>query len=190
MPDAPFLIVGLGNPGSEYAHTRHNVGFLVVDALARRWGGSSTKKFKGELLSFPDRRAHLLKPQTYMNLSGESVVPATQFFKVPPEQLIVVSDDLDLPVGNLRLRKTGGAGGHNGLKSIIQLMGTDAFPRLRIGIGRPPGETTGHVLGKIAKAEMALFEEAIVKSADCLEAILAKGIDIAMNEFNRKKDEP
>jgi peptidyl-tRNA hydrolase, PTH1 family len=192
VPESPFLIVGLGNPGRKYAQTRHNVGFIVVDELVRRWGGSATAKFGGEVFSFPDRRVHLLKPQTFMNLSGESVQPAAAFFKVPVDtQLMVVSDDLDLPVGHLRIRKAGGAGGHNGLKSIIELLGTEGFPRLRIGIGRPaPGATTGHVLGKISKSEEALFDEAVKRSADALEAWMSKGIETCMNEFNRKKDEP
>ena len=191
MPESPFLIVGLGNPGSKYAQTRHNVGFLVLDALVRRWGGSATGKFQGELYSYPDRHVHLLKPQTFMNLSGQSVVQAVGFFKVSDQRLLVVSDDLDLPVGQLRLRKSGGAGGHNGLKSILELLGTDNFPRLRIGIGRPPeGATTGHVLGKIAKSETKLFEEAVALSADAVEAWMTTGIDKTMNAFNRRKDEP
>jgi peptidyl-tRNA hydrolase, PTH1 family len=191
VPESPFLIVGLGNPGAKYSHTRHNVGFLVVDELVRRWGGSALAKFKGEIFSYPDRKGHLLKPQTFMNLSGESVVEAAGFYKVPAEQIMVVSDDLDLPVGNLRIRKAGGAGGHNGLKSIIGLLGTEGFPRLRIGIGRPEaGETHGHVLGKIAKSEQALFEEAVKRAADALETWTRDGIDKAMNEFNRKKEEP
>ncbi len=190
MPDAPFLIVGLGNPGQKYAQTRHNVGFMVVDELVRRWGGSAAAKFGGELFSYPEKRAHLLKPQTFMNLSGESVQPAAAFFKIPVDtHLMVVVDDMDTPVGQLRMRKAGGAGGQNGLKSLIERLGSEAFPRIRIGIGRPaPGAATGHVLGKIPKSEETLFSETILRSADAVEAWMARGIDIAMNEFNKKKE--
>lgn len=191
MPESPFLIVGLGNPGSKYAQTRHNVGFLVVETLVRRWGGSGTGKFQAELFSYPERKALLLKPQTFMNLSGRSVSEAVGFYKVPPaERLMVISDDLDLPPGQLRIRKSGGAGGHNGLKSIIELLGTEEFPRLRIGIGRSPNGGDSHILGKIPAAEMALLEPVITRSADAMEAWITQGIDKTMNEFNRKKDEP
>jgi len=191
VPDSPFLIVGLGNPGQKYAQTRHNAGFMVVDELVRRWGGSAAAKFGGELYSYPEKRAHLLKPQTFMNLSGESVQPAAAFFKVAVDtNLMVVVDDMDTPVGQIRMRKAGGAGGQNGLKSLIDRLGGEAFPRIRVGIGRPgPGAATGHVLGKIPKSEEAIFLEVIQRTADAVEAWMTKGIDIAMNEFNKKKEE-
>ena len=134
-----FLIVGLGNPGTKYDNTHHNIGFEVIDCLAQRWGVSFLEKHKG-LLGSSDRaqgRVFLLKPQTFMNLSGESVVPVAQFYKIPLDHTLVLYDDLDLPAGTIRIRKTGGSGGHNGMKSLIQLLGSEDFPRVRIGIGRP-----------------------------------------------------
>lgn len=192
MAESPFLIVGLGNPGPKYALTRHNVGFMVVDLLADRWGGGkATGKFHGEVFSFPDRKAVLLKPQTFMNLSGKSLVEAVGFYKVEPAgRLMVISDDLDLPPAQIRIRKSGGAGGHNGLKSVVELLGTEEFPRLRIGIGRPPGPTEGYVLANLPKAEQALFADAVATAADAVETWMNEGLDKMMNVFNRKKDEP
>jgi peptidyl-tRNA hydrolase, PTH1 family len=187
-----FLIVGLGNPGSKYANTRHNVGFTVVDEVARRLGISFQEKFQAQF-GQGDRdgeRIYLLKPMTFMNLSGESVGEAARFFKIEVgEKLLVVSDDLDLPLANLRLRLFGGPGGHNGLKSIIEHLGTENFPRLRIGIGRSEeGETTSHVLGKLSKQEEPLMKDAVQLAADGIEHILKNGVALAMNKVNQKKE--
>ena len=158
MDNLPFLIVGLGNPGQKYENTRHNVGFAIVDQLNARWGGGTyAKKFKGALSNarYADRKIVLLKPQTYMNLSGEAAQPAAAFYKIDPaKDMLVISDDLDLPTGRLRMRSSGGSGGHNGLKSIVASLGTNQFPRLRVGIGRDErADSSSHVLGKIKGSE-------------------------------------
>ena len=190
----PFLIVGLGNPGDRYRDTRHNIGFAVVDVLAERWRTTFSKKFKGEFaqVAAPSDAippALLLKPQTFMNLSGESVVPAVQFFKVPFTNVLVITDDLDLPVGSLRLRLKGGTGGHNGLKSITQLLGTDEYPRLRIGIGRAPGIPADvHVLAKIPAEERAVYEQTVLAAADGVERCLKEGVAKAMNTVNVRSE--
>jgi PTH1 family peptidyl-tRNA hydrolase len=186
------VIVGLGNPGEEYANTRHNIGFMVLDELARRWSAPSfNKKFRGLFsdVQVANRKVLLLKPQTYMNLSGRSVGEIIQFYKIDPESdLIVVSDDLDLPTGKLRIRKGGSAGGHNGLKDIVQCIGTKDFPRIRVGIGRSKG-VSGHVLGKIKGAEKEALDDAVQRAADAIVTWLDSGVDKAMNEFNRSPDE-
>lgn len=185
-----YLIVGLGNPGPQYAQTRHNIGFEVVDCLARRWGVTSfAKKFQGKWaeVSRPEGRVYLLKPETYMNRSGISVGEAAKFYKIESAQIIVVSDDLDLPPGMLRLRPSGGPGGHNGLKSLIEAVG-ELYPRLRIGIGRHPFQPAeDYVLSKISSTEQkAIFDEAIQKSAEAVESILKQGVEKTMNTFNQK----
>jgi len=164
------LIVGLGNPGNQYQDTLHNAGFMALDHLAEMQGiGPWQEKFKGLNLkaNLEGRPFLLLKPQTFMNLSGQSVVACLQFFKVEPEEILVVSDDMDLPLGNLRYRQKGGHGGHNGLRNIIELLGSQNFSRLKIGIGRPHGnkQVTGHVLGKPKQDQIQLLEEAVQKAA-------------------------
>ncbi len=186
-----LLVVGLGNPGQKYAATRHNVGFMVVDKLAERWkAGAYREKFSGVFsrLSSPD--AVLLKPLTFMNLSGESVQAAMQFFKVELRDVLVVHDELDLPFGECRLKQGGGAAGHNGLRSIMQHCGGEAFPRLRIGIGRPRGESVSHVLGEFASAERATLDDVLDSAALGVEAVLAKGVAQAMNAFNVRDKKP
>lgn len=184
------LIVGLGNPGKQYAATRHNIGFMVVDYLAEKLGVKVDKiKFKsviGEGFS-GTKKIVLAKPQTYMNLSGEALLDIVQWYKVDPQDLLVIYDDLDLPVGKLRLRMKGSAGGHNGMKSIIYLIQSDDFPRLRIGIGRPQNEnieTVNHVLGKFDEEESKIMSEAVAKAAEAVLAVLDKGVEKAMNEVN------
>lgn len=184
------LIVGLGNPGRQYAATRHNVGFMVIDSLAEKLGIKVDKiKFKsviGEGFAGPEKIV-LAKPQTYMNLSGEAVLDMVQWYKVDPADLLVVYDDLDLPAGKLRLRIKGSAGGHNGMKSIIYLVQSDDLPRLRIGIGRPQNEnleTVSHVLGKFSQDEAKIMTGAVAKAADAVITILDKGVEKAMNEVN------
>ncbi len=193
MESSPFLIVGLGNPGDSYTNTPHNVGFEVVDRLAARWNCAPfRKKFDG-LWCEADvhgRKVLLLKPQTFMNLSGKSIAGFVNFFKVPVvDSLLVVVDDLDLPPGQLRLRKAGGTGGHNGLRSTVECLGVDTFPRLRIGIGRSPGaDASSHVLGKIPKALKDTYESAFTKTVEGIEFLLKQGVDIAMNQINRGID--
>lgn len=171
-----FLVVGLGNPGSEYARNRHNIGFMAVEALAERYGaGSWSKKFSGQICEARGAQKLLfLKPQTYMNLSGESVQPCMQFYKLQPEQVIVLYDDLDLPTGKIRVKKGGGHGGHNGLKSMDSHVGKEYW-RIRIGIGRPQGEqeVTNHVLGDFSKAERAVQEEMIASIVRHFDLMLA-----------------
>jgi peptidyl-tRNA hydrolase, PTH1 family len=182
------LVVGLGNPGSRYAETRHNVGFMVVDRLAQRHGAAVSKKQCSGLVGFaewPGEKLCLAKPQTYMNLSGETVGCLARYYKVPLTGLLVVYDDLDLPLGRLRLRDGGSAGGHRGMESIIAVLGTQQFPRLRIGIGRPgETDTVDHVLGRFSSDERAMVTETLDRAADAVEVALRDGLVRAMNEFN------
>lgn len=183
------IVVGLGNPGNQYKETRHNIGFQVVDELARRWSVAAWKRrYEAEV---SEHRAIgpvlLVKPQTYMNLSGSSVREAAKFYKTPPEDIIVIHDDLDLPSGRLRIRERGGSGGHRGIESILAQLGSDEFVRVRFGVGRPPEgwESADYVLGRFAAEEQALIREAVGKAADAVEAILKEGTAAAMNRFNR-----
>lgn len=185
-----FLIVGLGNPGGEYAKTRHNAGFLLVQKLAERWKASWTleKKFNARVAwAVPNEsRVLLCEPQTFMNSSGESVGPLVGFYRVPRKQLLVVVDDADLPFGEIRLRPSGSSGGHHGLESIEQHLSTREFARLRIGIGRKAGarEITDYVLGRFTAAEMELAEKVLTAAADQAEVWLKAGIQKAMSQFN------
>lgn len=183
------LVVGLGNPGSEYAKTRHNVGFHVVEELSRRWAyPKGRKQFSGVLADGQIRgeRVLLLEPMTYMNRSGVSVREASSFWKIDLAEVLVVLDDMALPTGRLRLRPKGSAGGHNGLSNIIQQIGTDEFARLRIGIGQVEGERmVGHVLGAFSTEEQPIISRAIGTAADAVECWVAQGIDAAMTSFNR-----
>jgi len=183
------LIVGLGNPGRQYEQSRHNLGFRCVDELARRWGLAVTKRAFRALIASgyaAGQRVLLAKPQTYMNLSGESVGPLMRYYGLPPADLLVIYDDMDLPLGRIRIRERGSSGGHRGVASIIAALGTDGFPRLRLGIGRPPGEVAvGHVLGRFVGPEEQLAAETLRRAADAVETILAQGLSAAMNEYNR-----
>ena len=183
------IIVGLGNPGRDYESTRHNVGFMVLDRLARRWGAEwkPDKKFKGELASGPG--VLLVKPQTFMNLSGESVGPLMRYFKLEPEQVLAVYDDISFPVGVFKLKANGSACGHNGMKSLIAHLGTEKFPRLRVGIGVPGQKNmVGHVLGKFAPLERPLLEEALAKAEEAVVCAIQEGFQMAANKFNPKKE--
>lgn len=184
------IIVGLGNPGSQYERTRHNVGFRVADELARRWSlGRFRAKFSGLAVDGPgpDGRLMLLKPTTFMNLSGKAVREAAGFHKVAVEDLLVLCDDMALPLGRIRIRKQGSAGGHNGLTSVIQELGSDGFARLRMGIGQVSGERmVGHVLGTFAAEEEPIVREMIRQAADAAECWLTRGADEAMTRFNAK----
>jgi PTH1 family peptidyl-tRNA hydrolase len=186
------LIVGLGNPGRKYARHRHNAGFLTVDRLARRHGLSfARQKGKAKIAEgrIAGQRAILAKPQTYVNLSGESVAALARFFKIPPDRVLVVYDDLDLPLARLRLRPDGGSGGHKGLKSVAERLGTQAFPRLRIGVGRPVhGEPTDFLLQDFTADEWMEVDAALDRAVEAVEHWLVHGIDATMNVFNRPSE--
>jgi PTH1 family peptidyl-tRNA hydrolase len=183
-----LLVAGLGNPGREYERTRHNVGWLVLDELARRHGGSWRSKFSGSLaeVRLGDARLALLKPETYMNESGRSVGAAARFFKVEPEQLLVVHDDVDLEPGRLQARRGGGLAGHNGLRSLAQHLGSQEFLRLRIGVGRPGRgdrrSVSDWVLSPFAVEDDV--ETLVSRAADAVEAIVHEGLDAAQARFN------
>ena len=185
-----LLVAGLGNPGREYAATRHNVGFLVVDELARRHGGSWRSKFSSDLseVRVDGARVALLKPQTYMNLSGRSVQPAARFFKVEPDALLVVHDEVDLEPGRLQLRAGGGLAGHNGLRSVAQALGSQEFLRLRVGVGRPqrgdPRPVADFVLDPFDAHEDV--DGLVARAADAVEALLAEGLEDAQRRFNER----
>jgi PTH1 family peptidyl-tRNA hydrolase len=182
------LVVGLGNPGSKYEGTRHNIGFEVIDRLAS--GGSGTrfsKKFEGLLaeVEIDYRRVLLLKPETFMNLSGRSVAPALRFYQLEPTDLLVVCDDLNLPLGKLRIRKGGSDGGQKGLRDISAHLGTEEYARLRIGIGdRGPIEATDFVLSRFRPAERPVVEDALIEATQAVAVWVAQGADAAMNRFN------
>lgn len=190
-----FAIIGLGNPGKNYANTRHNVGFNTIDLLASRNNIKVNKiKFKsvyGEGFIF-DKKVILLKPHTYMNNSGMAVLDLVNFYKLPIENILVIVDDIDIEFGTIRIRKKGSAGTHNGLKSIIYHLQSEEFPRIKIGIGnrREGQDLADFVLSKFTKEERVDIELAIEKAAMAVEAILADGIDKAMNEFNKKDNKP
>jgi PTH1 family peptidyl-tRNA hydrolase len=184
------LIVGLGNPGAEYAKTRHNAGFLLLEKLAERWkaGWTNELKFAARVAKAErnGQKVLLAEPQTFMNLSGEAVGGLVKFYQLPLEKILIVVDDADLPLGEIRLRPGGGTGGHHGLESVTQHLGSKEFARLRIGIGRKNEvrEITGHVLGKFSADENALLEKVLERAADQMECWLASGLQKAMNQFN------
>lgn len=184
-----WLIVGLGNPGEKYAHTRHNMGFLTVDLLAEKAGVKLNKvKFKSafNMLELGGARCLVMKPQTYMNLSGEAVREAAQFYKIPADHVLVIYDDISLPVGKLRVRPTGSAGGHNGIKNIIAHLGTQDFPRIKIGVGAP-ADSDGMidwVIGAPSQAERKVLVEMFEKAIDAAACIIENGPQKAMNRFN------
>lgn len=188
------LIVGLGNPGPDYATHRHNVGFMVVEELARRAGEVlGQRKFKGRFSTaqLAGQAVGLLLPETWMNLSGRAVASAATFYELGEGDVIVVHDELDLPFGRVKVKRGGGHGGHNGLRSIGQDAGMDGFDRVRVGIGRPPrGDATGHVLSPFSKAEQAERPFLIDRAADAVEALLRDGFVAAANEFNGPADKP
>lgn len=185
-----WIVVFLGNPGPKYRDTRHNAGFMAADAMEKKLGVSINKlRFKAltAQATLGGEKVLLLKPQTYMNLSGESVSPAAAFYKVPPEHIIVVSDEVSLPIGKLRIRKSGSAGGHNGLKNIIAMLGTDAFPRIRMGVGAPPHadyDMADWVLSSFKNHDADDMRSLAVRVCDAVECYIAEGPDRAMNKFN------
>ncbi len=188
-----FVIVGLGNPTAEYAGTRHNVGFDVIDTIAEKYNISVTERkhraFCGKGI-IAGQKVILVKPQTYMNLSGESVRSVLDFYKVDVEtELLVIFDDVSLDVGQLRIRKKGSAGGHNGIKNIIQHVGTNVFQRIKVGVGEKPKDydLADYVLGHFSKEDQKLMDEAFKEAGAAVAAIVTEGIDSAMNKFNGKK---
>ena len=185
----PLLIVGLGNPGRGYRHNRHNVGFMVVELLAKELGLQFTRRqSKAQVASgrLGGRKLILAKPQTFMNLAGESVASLARFHRVALTDLIVVCDELDLPLGTIRLRPVGGSAGHNGLRSIFEHLGSQDFPRLRIGIGRPPGrmDPADYVLQDFGDAEREILSEALDRAAHSVRAFAVEGIEAAMTRYN------
>ena len=186
-----WLLIGLGNPGPEYENTRHNVGFRVIDKIAERSGAGSPRDKWGASLAegkIGNERILLCKPMEFMNVSGQAVVRAAQFWKVAPSQTVVVHDDWDLPLGRLKLGSGGGHGGHNGVRSILAEWGNADFARVRFGIGRPLSgkASAGYVLGTFAKDEHAVLSTTVSRAADALEEIVKRGLTVAMNTFNGK----
>ncbi|ESA37818.1 peptidyl-trna hydrolase [Leptolyngbya sp. Heron Island J] len=198
---APKLLVGLGNPGQKYARTRHNIGFEVIDSLAKSWAIQLTnhKRFHGsvgETRTAAGDRLILLKPNTYMNRSGQAVRAVVDWYKLSPSDVLIIYDDMDLPIGKLRLRLSGSAGGHNGMKSIISHLGTQTFPRLRLGISRANNlesqanqVVVGHVLGKFAPDERKVMDAAVNLADEAIEFSLRKGIERAMSLYNGREVE-
>jgi PTH1 family peptidyl-tRNA hydrolase len=188
------LIVGLGNPGPEYRQTRHNVGFMVVDALADRWGvdGQWREKFDALLIKHlvGDQQVIVAKPLTFMNLSGQAVQAIAAFYKIEPAEVLAIVDEAALPLGRLRARRDGSAGGHNGLKSLIQHLGTEAFPRLRVGVGRGSDgrELSDHVLGRFEPDERTTVSAAVLRAADASAMFITDGIERVMNAFNAAEE--
>jgi len=184
-----YLIVGLGNPGREYHENRHNIGFMLIDSLASRLGAKMSRMQSKALVASArhgDAKIILAKPQTFMNLSGQAIQGLLRFHKIPLENLLVAHDDLDLPFETIRLRPGGGAGGQKGIKSTIQHLSTNDFPRLRLGIGRPPGrmDPAAYVLQNFAKGDQQFLAETLDRAVDAALSFVDEGLDAAMNKFN------
>lgn len=189
LPEAPFILVGLGNPGREYRGNRHNVGFMTIDRLSEAFAIKISKVQAKALVGsgqWEGRKIILVKPQTYMNLSGDAVGSLLRYYKVPLAQLMVAHDDLDLPVGVIRLRPGGGSAGQKGVASTINKVGTQNFPRLRIGIGRPPGQMAAadYVLQNFSKADQEIIDPTIDRAVEAIKVFIRDGLDAAMNQFN------
>lgn len=188
-----FIIAGLGNPGKEYENTRHNAGFMVMDALSDKLGADISEKKHKALCGkavIGGEKVILMKPQTYMNSSGEALRAAADYFKVDPENVLVIYDDISLAPGQLRVRAKGSAGGHNGIKSIIAHLGTQEFPRVRVGVGEKPPrmDLADYVLGHFSQEEKKIMESAVKEAAEAVIEAVTEGIEHAMNDHNRKKD--
>lgn len=185
----PFLLIGLGNPGREYANTRHNFGFMAIDRLAVRLNARGMKVQSKAIVmdsKYEDHKLILAKPQTYMNLSGQSVQGLAHFYKIPNENLMILSDDLDLPFGAIRIRASGGPGGQRGLSSILEKLGTKDVPRMRLGIGRPPGrmDPADYVLQNFSRDDLKSLSELLDRAADAALEFVTNGLTAAMNKFN------
>lgn len=182
------VIAGLGNPGSQYEGTPHSIGFEAVDAIAREVGASweVKKAFNCQMAKcvFAGCQVLLVKPLTYMNLSGEAIAPVVKYHNSSPAELLVIHDDIDLPVGRMRLRKGGSSGGHNGIKSVVERLGTPGFARLKLGVGKDRSNVIAHVLGKFSPAVRETMDEVVSAAVKASEAVLRNGVDRAMNEFN------
>ena len=189
-----YIIAGLGNPGGKYDNTRHNIGFMVIDAAAEKYHIAVTEKKHKALIGkgvIGGEKVILVKPQTFMNLSGESIREVIDYYKIEEKtELIVISDDISLDVGTLRIRKKGSAGGHNGLKNIILHLGHDEFRRIKIGVGEKPADydLIDYVLGHFGKEDSELIEESVKRAAEAIEKIITDGPDAAMNQFNKKAE--
>ena len=189
LPTSPYLIIGLGNRGREYRLNRHNIGFMLVDRLAERLGVTFSR-LEGKALvtkgDYQDQRLVLAKPQTYMNLSGQSAGALLRFYKVPLEHLLVAYDDVDLPFGMLRLRSSGGSAGQKGMRSIIDRLGSQEFPRLRLGIGRPPGrmDAAAYVLQDFTRHEAEILPQILDRAVEAVLTFVSEGIIAAMNSYN------
>ena len=182
-----FLIVGLGNPGKEYEDTRHNIGFKVVDNIAKEYNIQiNRQKFKGIYGEgfINGEKVILLKPTTYMNLSGESVMEVVNFYNIENDEILIIYDDISLDIGKLRIREKGSAGGHNGIKSIIAHLGSEVFSRIKIGVGQPNSDLVKHVLGKFSKEEMVILDESIEAATNATAEIIKNDVKTAMNQFN------
>ncbi len=184
-----YLVVGLGNPGREYRNTRHNMGFLALDHLAAHWSITALKVQGKAIIStaqYAGNKVILAKPQTYMNLSGQAVSALMNFYKVPLEHLLVIHDDVDIPFGTIRIRPGGGFGGQKGVGSIIEKLGTQEFARMRLGVGRPPGQmdTANYVLQSFSKEDEEFLQSVFAKSDEAVETFIAEGLNTAMNRFN------
>jgi len=185
----PYLLIGLGNPGREYANTRHNFGFMAIDRLAVRLNARGMKVQSKAIVmdsKYEDHKLILAKPQTYMNLSGQSVQGLAHFYKIPNENLMILSDDLDLPFGTIRIRASGGPGGQRGLSSILEKLGTKDIPRMRLGIGRPPGrmDPADYVLQNFSRDDLKSLSELLDRAADAALEFVVNGLTAAMNKFN------
>ena len=191
MDEKPVrLVAGLGNPGAEYAHTRHNIGFMIVDLLAHEAGVTWEKSSRADAATAKLGNALLVKPASYMNRSGQPLHAIAQFFKISPEQILAVVDDFSLPLGRLRIRQSGGPGGHNGLESIIVQFGTEEIPRLRVGIGPAPSEgSIDYVLSNFFEEEKPLVRSTVEKAAEAVKCAVDKGVVSAMNTFNKIEEE-
>jgi len=190
-----YLIIGLGNPGREYRQTRHNVGFMLLDRLTVKLNARFTRLQSRALVAsaiFQERKIILAKPQTFMNLSGQSVQGLMHFYKLPLENLLIAHDDLDLPVGTIRLRPDGGSAGQKGMMSTIERLGTDEIPRLRLGIGRPPGQMQApdYVLQDFSKADLTIISETLNRAVETALAWVTDGLEAAMNKYNGVLREP
>ena len=189
MTPEPFLLIGLGNPGCEYANTRHNFGFMLIDRIAVRLNARGMKVLSKAIVMdarYEEHKVILAKPQTYMNLSGQSVQGLAHFYKIPFTNLMILSDDLDLPFGTIRIRASGGPGGQRGLSSILEKLGTKDIPRMRLGIDRPPGrmDPADYVLQNFSRDEAQILSETLDRAADAALEFVTHGLDAAMNKFN------
>lgn len=184
-----YMVAGLGNPGIQYENTRHNAGFLAADKIADKYGVQFNRQKENAIytdIKISDKRILLVKPQTYMNNSGSAVSALARFYKIPPEKIIVIFDDISLDVGKLRIRRKGSHGGHNGIKDIIELLGTENIPRIKIGVGQKPHpdyDLKDWVLGRFPKEQLSMLSESLAKAVLSVEEIIKNGIDSAMNKY-------